>query len=200
MSAIRQSLEHNIDSYFAALRSNFGNVDKDEFIIKISLFLVRHIKTNGLESDFAEWGSREGDRIDDYYGIGCCCSPNYWLAFLTCGIGCVWINQYNTMLSSKYNFPHFRNNWPSNRERNEIVVNHWRYLRLWDMDNLCKLLGCGERMYVISTVNAGGLAEITQGYDKFIVDTITANFDRIKNTVYNMLKYENMPNVFVAQN
>ncbi len=200
MSAIRQSLEHKVDSYFAGLRSNFGNANTDEFIVKFSLFLVQHIKTNGLESDFAEWGNQERTRIYDFYGIGCCCSPNYWLAFLTCCIGCKWICQYDDMLRSKYNFPHFRNNWPREHEISDLVANHWKYLRLWDINNLCKMLDCGNRIFVISTTSAGGLTEITQGYDKFIVDTITANLERIKCTVYNMLKYENVENVLVEQN
>lgn len=193
------------DEYFASFRANFTdnaiydakNKSRDEeLIINISRCILKHIKAKKLESDFRNWTEFDTKRFQAYVGENCCCNPYSLIPLLTCCIGCVWYSYNNKRFEGKYEFPAPTDyyggeyHYYGTKDLKNIAKNHWKYLKLWEADSICEILGCKNK-YKISTTELG-LVNISQGYERYMFDFITAYIERIQITVYNMLKYENI--------
>lgn len=185
-------MKHDDDGYFSSIRNTYPAVQNEEIIVKISKYLVRYIKANELESQFNELNFIEKEKISARLcNTGCCCCANMYgcLALITCCFG--WVKYCDVIdeVDKKYNFafPYKYEYSERERLRQDAPKNHWQYLVFWNIDNLCDIMEC-KRTHKLSTSHEG-FDETTDGYDKFIIDKIKENIDRIKFTTYNLLKY-----------
>jgi hypothetical protein len=185
-------MKYDDDGYFSSIRNTYQTVQNEEIIVKISKYLVRYIKDNKLESDFRELTYFEKEKISFILcNEGCCCCANYYgcCALVTCCIGWICFCKILNEVDEKYefSFPYKYEFNERERLRQNAPKNHWQYLRFWHCDNLFNIFEC-KRTYILSTIHEG-FDETTEGYDKFIMDKIKENLERIKFTTYNLLKY-----------
>ena len=183
------------EDYFAELVNNYQNANTEELIINISKYIALYIKENEYASDFDDWSCIDEMKFDMFIQSDKCCSLYTFLGMATGGLGFLFCCYNYKHLADKYRFPEIYDYESTERKRAAIVKEHWKYLRFWDMANLCGIFGISCK-YRISTRTVG-LVDSSEGYDRFMISTIVDNLERIKCTVYNILKYEDSVDVAI---
>jgi hypothetical protein len=184
------------DEHFTYLVNNYDQSNTEELVVNISKYIAIHIKNHDMTADFNEWNCIDEIKFDMYAKSDKCCSIYTIISVLTGGLGLIACCYNFKQFDDKYRFPALFSNYADNQYGMDILVrDHWKYLRFWDIDNLCKIFGV-LRKFRISTRETG-LIDDSEGYDKLMIDTITNNLERIKCIVYNILKYEDVPNVSI---
>ena len=150
-----------------------------DLLKNVSEKIIDHIIEEKLLSQFNPT-YLEKEKIEYRFGyFGCC---NLYLCLFTCGMSSCCVgkdvvkNYYFDLDSLSYS------------EKQEAINNHWKYLKIWNVDYLSKVF----KITIKRTLNSNTyeLENITTGYVKYIYDFIELNIEMIKKAVYATMKYK----------